>query len=154
MFFTLICLGLRKSHTFEIKTLILLVIILFWVILLGNVLFETCYQISTNNSRLKWTIEFCLIWNKYRIFQVEFWIRYSHVSCLFSTYHVIKNKQLKIMAASLGRNDLIMRPSIWAGAIHACNNLGIFFIFWAIFNFDLKGINFDLKGISFQNWYF
>ena len=63
------------------------------------------------------------------------------------------NRGFFILRAGLGRNDLIMRPSIWVDSICACNNLGIFFIFWAFFNYDLKGINFHLKNINFENRY-
>ena len=35
------------------------------------------------------------------------------------------SETIKILAG-LGRDDLIVRPSIWAGPIRACNNLCIF----------------------------
>ena len=56
---------------------------------------------------------------------------------------------LLLLSAGLGRDRLIAKSSMWVDPIRACNKLGIFFIFRAFFNFDLKVINFDLKGINF-----
>ena len=74
----------------------------------------------------------------------------TYISAKWSAAQLFSNI-FNTLTAGLGRDDLIIRPSIWAGLIRACNNLDIFFIFWAFFNFDLEGINFDLKSINFQN---
>ena len=47
---------------------------------------------------------------------------------------------VKIKSQKLRRDGLTMRPSIWVGPVHACNNI---LIFLAFINFDL---NID------QNW--
>ena len=75
----------------------------------------------------------------------NFWFILNITNFKHAAYYIIFNLQLLwfILSQKLGRDGLIMRPSIWTGPIHTCNNI---LIFWAFFNFDLKGIN-------VQNWY-
>ena len=47
--------------------------------------------------------------------------------------------------AGLGQDDLIMKPSIWAGSIRASYNLGIFLIFRAFSILILKVLILTLK---------
>ena len=44
------------------------------------------------------------------------------------------------LTQKLGQDGLIIRPSIWAGPIRACNNI---LIFWVFINYDLKDIDFE-----------
>ena len=72
-------------------------------------------------------------------------------SCERSCLKVMTLKQEThiFISQKLRRGGLIMRPSIWAGPIRACNNISIFLVF---INFDLKGINSDIFKVKIDTF--